>query len=385
MKRWRVAILFDPGRWRHRGTMRGITRFMREQGGWDLLLLRYHTFPTALANLSRAADGAITDASTISMQMLGRSRLPRVALTLHPSFKHTPMVTHDFAAAGQRVAEAMIERGFRHLRSFTTGEAYRLDAKESVAGFAARALAADPSYEQFFEGPRTRRRGRWVLEDQISDLADWLDAQPRPLGLLAVDDEHAWRAARAADAAGLRVPDDVAIAGIGNDVYLCDSINPTLSSVNLHHARVGYLAAQTLLALMEGRTPEAVGRVPPLGLVLRQSTDVFAVEDPTVRSALELMWAEHDQHWSVEQIAEQLLVSKRTLHRRFLATLGRPPGEEIRRARVERARRLITTTDLLLVEIAVRTGYSSVSQLSRDIHRHTGLRPTRLRERARQM
>jgi len=97
------------------------------------------------------------------------------------------------------------------------------------------------------------------------------------------------------------------------------------------------------------------------------------------------MWAEHDQHWSVEQIAEQLLVSKRTLHRRFLATLGRPPGEEIRRARVERARRLITTTDLLLVEIAVRTGYSSVSQLSRDIHRHTGLRPTRLRERARQM
>ena len=378
-----VALLFDPGRWRHRGTMHGINRYAQSRRGWDLLLLRYHVFSTPLADLAGNVDGIITDTSEASMAVLEGVDRPTVMLARHPQLT-LPAVSHDFAAAGRMIARAFIDRGFRHLRSFTTGEEFRVDAHEAKAGFADLAAKIDPEYACFLRGPRTQHRGRWVLEDQLYDLAEWLAAAPRPVGLMAVDDEHAWRAARACSLGGLRVPEDVAIAGVGNDEYLCGSTTPTLSSVVLDHEQLGHDAAAMLDQQMAGQPPAESPRLAPVELVPRRSTDIHAVDDPLVAEALRLIWIDDEQQRpTVDQLAEVLEVSKRTLHRHFDHALGRSPGDEIRRARIELACRLITSTDLLLVEVAVRTGFSSVSQLSRDIYRHSGKRPTQLRDQVR--
>lgn len=74
-----------------------------------------------------------------------------------------------------------------------------------------------------------------------------------------------------------------------------------------------------------------------------------------------------------------LPTSRRTLHRRFLETLGRAPGEVIRRTRTERAKRLLVTTLLPVTQVAVRCGYPNPSQLTRDVKRATGEPPLRYR------
>ena len=121
-----------------------------------------------------------------------------------------------------------------------------------------------------------------------------------------------------------------------------------------------------------------------LGVIERGSTSVLAIDDPLVAEAVALIRQQAQGRMGIDQLAAAMKVSRRTLYRRFVNVLGRTPGEEIRRARLETARRLIIGTDLKLAAIADRVGFPSMSQLSRDVEKEFSLRPSELRRRSRQ-
>ena len=89
---------------------------------------------------------------------------------------------------------------------------------------------------------------------------------------------------------GWRVPEDVAVIAGRNEETLCEHPRPSLTSVEMGYERVGYEAARVLHQLMEGQqaSREPI-LVPPEGLVVRESTDFFAVEDSLVAAALEFI------------------------------------------------------------------------------------------------
>lgn len=68
-------------------------------------------------------------------------------------------------------------------------------------------------------------------------------------------------------------------------------------------------------------------------------------------------------------------MSRRALHKAFLEHLGRTPGQEIQRARVERAKRLLATTDHKLAVIATMCGYEGSNSFGVAFHRLTSLTP----------
>ncbi|MGC9455540.1 MAG: substrate-binding domain-containing protein [Phycisphaerae bacterium] len=346
------------------------------------MILRYHDWPLPVSRLGRDADGVLTDASIDSQAMLSKLKCPGIYLTLNRGTQDKPTVTHDYQAAGQQAFQHLRDRGLRQMAVFTTGESYRLDASKTVEGFLQQARQTDIEPPVFLIGSRTRRRKRWVLDDQIADLADWLAEQPLPLGLMCIDDEHAWRAIEAARVAGLRVPEDVAVIGVGDDECLCESCNPTISSIALDYGQLGHDAASLLAAMLEHQPLPPPTPLPPLGVIERASTSVLAIDDPLVAEAVSLIRTETQDPPSIDHLAESLNVSRRTLYRRFINVLGRTPGEEIRRARLDAARRLVTNTDLKLAAIADRVGFPSLSQMSRDIQKEFGHRPTELRRRA---
>ncbi|MFP4435594.1 MAG: substrate-binding domain-containing protein, partial [Phycisphaerae bacterium] len=379
----RILIAFDPGRWKFRGVLRGVNRFAASRGGWHLMILRYHNWPLPVSKLGRDADGVLTDASMDSQTMLKKVTCPSVHLTRNRGTQDKPTVTHDFQAVGRQAFQHLRDRGLRRMAVFTTGEDFRLDAAETVEGFLQQADENGIEPPVFLIGPRTRRRKRWVLDDQIADLADWLGRQPLPLGLMCIDDEHAWRAIEAARVAELRVPEDVAVIGVGDDECLCESCNPTISSIALDYEQLGHNAAALLAAMMEDQSSPPPAPLRPLGVIERASTSVLAIDDPLVAQAVSRIRTETQDPPSIDQLVESMNVSRRTLYRRFTEVLDRTPGEEIRRARLDAARRLIISTELKLAAIADRTGFPSLSQMSRDIQKEFGLRPTELRRRAR--
>ena len=75
--------------------------------------------------------------------------------------------------------------------------------------------------------------------------------------------------------------------GVDNDELVCNLCNPPLSSIIPNPERIGFEAAGWLDRMMQGETPAALDiEIPPLGIAVRQSSDVFAVSDPTLASAL---------------------------------------------------------------------------------------------------
>lgn len=83
-----------------------------------------------------------------------------------------------------------------------------------------------------------------------------------------------------------------------------------------------------------------------------------------------------------ESVASALGVSRKTLCTRFKNETGETFAAYVRRVRVERARRLLDTTDYDIAQIAYRTGFSSQSHLQTAFKNFTGLTPRewRLRE-----
>jgi LacI family transcriptional regulator len=175
---------------------------------------------------------------------------------------------------------------------------------------------------------------------------------------------------------GIAVPEQVAVIGVDNDSHLCSLCTPPLTSVVPDTRRAGYEAARLLDRLMQGSpVPADAILVKPVGIVDRQSTDVYAIDDADVVRALRFIRAHACEGIRVADVLREVSLSRRVLESRFRELLGRTPHAEIHRLQMERACRLLTETDLPLVQVASQTGLAHAEYLSVAFKRHTGLSP----------
>ena len=101
--------------------------------------------------------------------------------------------------------------------------------------------------------------------------------------------------------------------------------------------------------------------------------------DRVVAGCLDLMEDHLEAPLAIHEIAERLHVSCRQLQRRFMAVLGETPLGIYRVLRVEKAHELLSRTSLPLAEIALITGFESLSNLTRCFKRVYLLTPRDLR------
>jgi LacI family transcriptional regulator len=214
----------------------------------------------------------------------------------------------------------------------------------------------------------------------VRAIADWLIDLPCPAGVMACDDDRGLQVLAACRLVGLHVPDDIAVIGADNDEFLCDLSDPPLSSVDLGPERIGYAGAALLDRLMRGKTPP---RHPvllsPLGVVSRRSTDVLAIEDPELTVFIRRIRQHACDGVGIEDLVGHSRLSASTIRRRCVQLLGRTPKEEMTRVRIERAKTLLTTTDLLVADIAVRCGFFESKHLSRAFFVEVGMTPSNYR------
>ena len=92
--------------------------------------------------------------------------------------------------------------------------------------------------------------------------------------------------------------------------------------------------------------------------------------------------AEHaHERIRVSDVASALATTQRTLERRFRAKLGRTIAHEINRFRVERAKRHLADTDLLIKQVAVASGFSDANQMYEVFRRVADTTPSDYRKR----
>lgn len=288
----------------------------------------------------------------------------RLGMLPHAADDRVPAVLFDVGATGRLAAEHFAERRFRHIAfvghdPWSRGEAcFRaFEQRGSELGCAVHLLRlVSPVEEEGVERYANRRKA----------IADWISRVPKPLGLFLLGGRLAAGLSILCDDLRLAVPEQVAILGFGNDPVLCETAPVALSSVDPGFANRGREAVQLLRRLIAG---EDVGQrrvlVPPVGVVERHSTHVRAVEDPVVAGALRVMWDNLEVDLSVDDIAAEMDVSRRSLERAFRRHLGRGVNAELRRKRLERVSELLISTELPVAEIGRRVGMPSKAHLHR--------------------
>ncbi len=218
----------------------------------------------------------------------------------------------------------------------------------------------------------------------MSRLAGWLRSLPRPVGLMACNDDRGRQVLQACAAAGLRVPEEVAVVGVDDDALLCELSDPPLSSVALDLEGAGYRAAELLEGLMAGRVRgRRVVTVDPVRVVSRRSSDVLVMDDSVVARALRFIRDHANRPMGIDAVVERAGVSRRTLERRFAAAVGRSLFEEMDARRMDRARRLLMETDLPVTRVAETAGFSRLKPMLRAFRRAEGTTPAGYRQRAR--
>jgi LacI family transcriptional regulator len=134
--------------------------------------------------------------------------------------------------------------------------------------------------------------------------------------------------------------------------------------------------------MMGGTSPGQVMRVSPLRLVVRKSSDLVAINHPGIARSLKYMREHCREPIGVNDLARAASMSVRAFHRAFFEHLGRSPGNELSRLRMERAKKLLSDSDARIYEIADKCGYENENSFWVAFRRATGMSPNRYRKEA---
>ena len=346
--------------------MRGIARYAHLHGPWSFYW-EPGGFEITRQKLEKLdADGImLRDVSGFKAQV-ARLKIPAVVLG-HRDREATGLINvlTDSETIGRMAAEHLLQCGFKHF---------------AYCGLARTALEQTPWSEVRLESFRHRvvKAGcappaSFVLSPPGSDwrktrrqLADWLLQLPRPLGLMACNDDCGAQVAEACKLAGLSVPDAVGIIGVDNDEVVCGLANPAMSSVAINFERAGYQAAAALHQLMQHSksVPHKI-LAHATHIVARRSTDIVAMQDLALAKALKCIRDGAGTPLTVNQVARVAGVSRRALERRFRQELGGSILNEIRRRRADQIARLLLETSLPVARIAESLGFADVQHFAR--------------------
>jgi LacI family transcriptional regulator len=408
----RVILLMFPFAAYDRGLLHGIARYSQLHGPWFFCLSGDHPgvpipdYDSVGGDLAagrrmsifrrgESFDPARLEATGIIGRIQSRqiaevirtSGLPVIAIdpseeqfTDDDSLANMSKISADSQQAGRIAAEHLLERGFSHFAY--CGFVGRTWSKRREEGFFEILQQHSVRSYEVYEPASRKRSLTWDTEQPL--VIQWLRSLPKPVGIMACNDIRGRQVIEASLAADLRVPDDVAVVGVDEDRLMCEMAYPPLSSVVLNLDHAGYRAAELLDSLMRGRIhhPQRI-MVQAMWVMARRSTDTVAVQDRHLATALRFIRDNFRQPITIEDVVRQSRVSRRSLEIRISRNLGRSIREEIQRARLAWAKKLLIETDLPAEKIANISGFSSLSYMCSVFRRELDMTPVRFRRQTR--
>ena len=377
----RVALVIETSTSFGRKLLCGIAAYVRENGPWSVYFGERTAHDPAPQWLkSWNGDGVISRiASPEIRKVIAATGIPVVDLNEQCGDLGVPMISNDHTAIAQAAAGHLLQRGFTNYGYVGHAGLYWSDRRRDE--FARCVAAAGYKSEAFSDGTEdlhSLRQGAWELE--LDAIAAWITALPKPVAVLSCDDFRGLQLLAACRVAGIAVPEQVAVLGVGADEIACELADPPLSSVILNAWSMGYESARLLDALMRGAP--AISRdvvIPPLSIATRQSTDVMAIADPIVARAMQFMRERACDGINVEDVLDHLNISRTGLQERFRKTLRRSIHDVLVEARIARVKEFLVETALSLEEIAERTGFAYPEYMSSTFKQRTGWTPARYR------
>jgi LacI family transcriptional regulator, repressor for deo operon, udp, cdd, tsx, nupC, and nupG len=182
-----------------------------------------------------------------SRRSLTDADVPMVAISMPHGAADVPAVLVQEREGAAAVARHLLELGHRRF-GYVTGPADHYIADERWAGFIGTLTEAGIAADSVVRYP-----GDFHVATGVAAGHRFLEAKQRPTAVFAISDMMAIGFMRVMHAAGLRIPDDVSVAGF-DGIEFADYCEPPLTTIRQPREAMGRAATELLVRLLAGET-----------------------------------------------------------------------------------------------------------------------------------
>ena len=378
----KIAVAVERSSAYGRKLISGVAGIAERNPDWDLMLID----PLHALNAPGEFDGwicRVVDARTArTLAHCGKPVVDCLCATTEPAFAS---VKTDAEQIGNLAAEHLIKHRFRNFAYCGYRHVGFSDRRRNAFS---RFLEKNGIRPTIYHPPfhLHNRFGRdFLLGDRVEsppdaeDLVKWLKRLPKPVGVFCCDDLRASHLVSACRLLKFSVPSDVAILGVDDDPIYCMFSTPRLSSIDPDPVTIGQTAAMTLAKMLSdeqlAKNPPSL-IVPPRGVIARASTNTYPYSPPWFADALDFIRSNAVKGISASDVFHHAGFSRTLVERVFNENISSTVQKKIVEARIDEAKRLLSTTSIPVKEVATLSGFSSLNYLSRAFASVTGLPPT---------
>ena len=382
----RVIFLTDFSESYARSLLLGIARYAHEKGqAWSLCRLPLSIRDKfGIEKVIKIAQRLHADAvigqfyNSDEVELFKKNNLLAVAQDFQSRFDSIPNITGAYTLAGKIGAEYFINKGFKNFGFY--GIRGIQWSEERYKGFRDTIMEANPDFT--FSVFRNSSLTDFWLYDPIK-LFTWLESLPKPVAIMACDDNQAYYITEACHIEGggrFRIPNDIAVLGVDNDETICRLSSPNLSSLGQNIEQGGYDVAQLIdqkLNTPEKPTKDVI--VYPTTVITRESTDIYATTDPYISTILKYIYQNINMKISVQDLVKLVPLSRRLLENHFKKNLGTSIYDYIINVRVEKMSQLLCQ-GFSVSDAAAELGFADIKNISRTFKQIKGITPSEYRQ-----
>ena len=377
-----IALFMQGVRHYERELLRGIADYAKRYGPWQFYRNVPYLFgqiadPRQLIRQWKPDAMIVRESSPHRFDALLDTSLP---LIYSPTTECRPNITNivvNDLEVGRIAAAHMHQVGLRHF-AYCGVETF-FWSRLRGDGFARQVQKQGGSLARF-ETSEGREFFTWDASHK--QFSKWLLNVPKPIGILCCTDDFALLVQEACLSAKLRIPDEVALIGVGNDESICDLAQVPLSSVQLNIRRGGFDAAESLAGKL--RDPRQLSAscavvIEPTRVIARPSSDAAESRDLEVAKAIAFMRKHIDSKLSVDDVISKVNLSRRRFYDRFREMTGMSIHSYIQERRLEKFALRLLETELTVSEIAYAMGESTDKNIARQFKAWYGMTPVAYR------
>lgn len=369
----KIGLMLKPSIGYDRGITRGIAKYSKLYGPWSFYSIPGRPRESLPHWPNWDLDGIVlTDEYDVTI--VHEKNIPCISMLKRDEIKGVPNIVPNNEEVGLMGANYFLERGFKNF-AFCSEKGIKW-AKRRYESFRRTIESRDFKVHLFYiQVDKIAISARLKQIDRIKSL-------PKPLAVLTANDNCGRQFVDMCRQADISVPEEVSVLGVDNDEFVCGLSNPQLSSIVFGTENAGYEAAKRLDIMIEGKGDHNDNSnifVQPVKIFQRQSTSLFAVEDPVVAEAINFISRNEKKPIQVSDVSDHTCVSSKILQKKFKQSLGRTVHAEIRRFRANYIAKLLLETNLTVSEIAYSMGYTCDNHMSRFFQKVKGMTITQYR------
>lgn len=358
----------------HRKKLAGVMQYANQHHEFALQQFDYTQIPhklcqTLLANMQ--LDGVIFGDGTAYSSFADyrhRVRIPTVVIDpltfdFEPSNRPDITIELNHTEISNRIADYFLKRRFIHFAyiGYNSNTWIPLDRIRQRSVLREKAFAARVAQHDY-ECDILNVSGRFDAAEKET-VRSWLTQLPKPCAIMAFWDNLARDITDIAIRSGISIPGQIAIMGTDNDLQICESAVPTLTTIELDFENAGRTAASEIMRIIRSSSASIIPKHLQYGtrdIIERASTRDTSGCSRIVSAACEYINKRAtDSSLRLKDIAEHIHVSPRIIQLRFAEVLGHSVIDEISKVKLAAVKELLATTDLPIADIAMRCGYTT--------------------------